>query len=113
MVCAMGILMALLERAKSGQGQVVDAAMVCDAVHDALTLSVPRAVPFTQSLTRVGGMSCMCVVARKVEGASYIASLLRNFSNTGFVYVVWIGEHPVFEGLPPCKCCRHALPPHV
>jgi alpha-methylacyl-CoA racemase len=33
MLCAMGILLALLERNRSGQGQVVDAAMVDGAAH--------------------------------------------------------------------------------
>lgn len=47
MLCSVGIMLALLERAKSGKGQVVDAAML--------------------------------------EGASYLAAMIRNFHSSGFM----------------------------
>ena len=46
MLCAMGILLALLERARSGRGQVVDAAMVDGAAHLALFLYKFRSAGF-------------------------------------------------------------------
>lgn len=41
MMCANGILMALLDRVRTGHGQVVDADMVANSYLDFVVLSLP------------------------------------------------------------------------
>src|ERR1051325_7553168 len=44
MLCAMGVLLALLERARSGKGQIIDAAMVDGAAYISVCIFLLRSV---------------------------------------------------------------------
>ena len=95
MMCAMGVLLALQERIRSGKGQVVDVAMVCAAA---------AATPVVRGdWERRWG---------QVDGAAYMASFIQNFRQTG----LWCGRGGALlagacsrdtHGCAGCTPCRN------
>jgi hypothetical protein len=90
MMCAMGVLLALQERIRSGKGQVVDVAMVrvrasrrdrCSSA--ALwALLLLRALATCDGVVGVWGGNASRGPAQ-VDGAAYMASFIQNFRQTG------------------------------
>jgi alpha-methylacyl-CoA racemase len=79
MLCAMGILLALVERSRSGQGQVVDAAMV-------RLLHAP--MPPTPPDPRRG----------QCDGAAYLGTFVFNMARTGLWSVEGRGTNMLDSG---------------
>ena len=89
LMCAMGISLALLERANSGKGQVIDCAMVSGK-------PTPNRCVHSWLL---GEVTCCCCFPPQMDSVVYLASMMFKFRNANTWYARAHG-HGVPDSLP-------------